>query len=46
MTAADGDALAEMVHAMFRSSNGVPVERVTITRKQYDAAMQRNGSEK
>lgn len=36
-----GDALAEMVHEMFRSGNSVPVERITITRKQYDAAMQR-----
>lgn len=30
-------ALAEMVHAMFRSGNSVPVPRITIDRKQYDA---------
>lgn len=30
-------ALAEMVHAMFRSGNSVPVTRITIDRKQYDA---------
>lgn len=37
----DGDkvdaALAEMVHAMFRSANSIPVTRITIDRKQYDA---------
>jgi len=38
--AANADALAELVHAMFRSGNSVPVERITITRAQYDAAMQ------
>ena len=32
-------ALAEMVHAMFRSGNSVPVTRITIDRKQYDAAI-------
>lgn len=32
-------ALAEMVHAMFRSGNSVPVARITIDRKQYDAAI-------
>lgn len=32
-------ALAEMVHAMFRSGNSVPVTRITIDRKQYEAAI-------
>ncbi len=32
-------ALADMVHAMFRSGNSVPVTRITIDRKQYDAAI-------
>ena len=32
-------ALAEMVHAMFRSSNSIPVTRITIDRKQYEAAI-------
>lgn len=32
-------ALAGMVHAMFRSGNSVPVTRITIDRKQYDAAI-------
>ncbi|MDV2116448.1 hypothetical protein [Alcaligenes faecalis] len=32
-------ALAEMVHAMFRSANSIPVTRITIDRKQYDAAI-------
>lgn len=32
-------SLAEMVHAMFRSGNSVPVTRITIDRKQYDAAI-------
>lgn len=32
-------ALAEMVHAMFRSGNSVSVTRITIDRKQYDAAI-------
>lgn len=32
-------ALAEMVHAMFRSGNSVPVTRITIDRKQYGAAI-------
>lgn len=32
-------ALAEMVHAMFRSANCIPVTRITIDRKQYDAAI-------
>ncbi|MGO3714157.1 hypothetical protein [Alcaligenes aquatilis] len=32
-------ALAEMVHAMLRSGNSVPVTRITIDRKQYDAAI-------
>lgn len=31
--------LAEMVHAMFRSGNDVPVTRITIDRKQYEAAV-------
>lgn len=35
---ADGGALADLVHSMFRSGNGIPVERITITRAQYDAA--------
>lgn len=33
-------ALAEMVHAMFRSGNDVPVTRITIDRKQYEAAIE------
>lgn len=32
-------ALAEMVHAMFRSANSIPVTRITIDRKQYEAAI-------
>lgn len=28
-------AVAELVHAMFRSGNNIPVERITITRAQY-----------
>lgn len=32
-------ALAEMVHAMFRSGNSVPVTRITIDRKQYEATI-------
>jgi len=32
-------ALADMVRSMFRSSNSVPVTRITIDRKQYDAAI-------
>jgi hypothetical protein len=32
-------ALAEMVHAMFRSANSIPVTRITINRKQYEAAI-------
>ncbi|MGB6103635.1 MAG: hypothetical protein WBF88_07275 [Pusillimonas sp.] len=32
------DAVTEMVHAMFRSRNDIPVTRITITREQYDAA--------
>lgn len=32
-------ALAEMVHAMFRSANSIPVTRITIDRKQYKAAI-------
>ncbi|QXR37253.1 hypothetical protein EGK70_007120 [Alcaligenes aquatilis] len=32
-------ALADMVHAMFRSANSIPVTRITIDRKQYEAAI-------
>lgn len=32
-------ALAKMVHAMFRSGNSIPVTRITIDRKQYEAAI-------
>lgn len=32
-------ALAKMVHAMFRSANSIPVTRITIDRKQYEAAI-------
>lgn len=32
-------ALAEMVHAMFRSANSIPVTRITIDRKQYEATI-------
>lgn len=32
-------ALAEMVHAMFRSGNSVPVTRIMIDRKQYESAI-------
>lgn len=31
--------IADLVHAMFRSGNEIPVERITITRAQYEAAM-------
>lgn len=31
--------LVEMVHAMFRSGNDVPVTRITIDRNQYEAAV-------
>lgn len=33
------EAVADLVHAMFRSGNEIPVERITITRAQYEAAM-------
>lgn len=32
-------ALADMVHAMFRSANSIPVTRITIDRKLYEAAI-------
>lgn len=32
-------ALAGMVHALFRSGNSIPVTRITIDRKQYEAAI-------
>lgn len=38
-------ALAEMVHAMFRSGNRVPVTRITIDRKQYEAAIDSSSKE-
>lgn len=36
--AAQEDALASLVHHMFASGNSIPVDRITITRQQYDAA--------
>ncbi len=38
-TSGNEQALLEMVHAMFRSSNDIPVTRITVDRRQYEAAL-------
>jgi len=38
-TSGNEQALLEMVHAMFRSGNDIPVTRITIDRRQYEAAL-------
>jgi len=43
--AGDGDALRRLADEKFFSGNAVPVERITITRAEYDAAMQQQSRE-
>lgn len=38
-------AIAETVHAMFRSGNEIPVSRITITREQYETAQAKQGGQ-
>lgn len=38
-TSGNEQALLEMVHAMFRSSNDIPVTRITVDRRQYESAL-------